>query len=96
MELYEETKNNYCPAYTHLCIYGLLELGCVYCANIYTIRSKNELCYIDKSLQCCKCGRVSLIPIVPNSLLVKNYYNNRERMNVIQELKKDIYPQSRL
>lgn len=96
MDLYQETKNNYCDADTHLCIYGLLELGCIYCAQIYTIRSKNDLYYIGKSLQCNKCGRVSLIPIVPNSLLVKKYYNNRERMNVIQELKKDIYPQSRL
>lgn len=96
MDLYEETKNNYCPAYTHLCIYGLLELGCVYCANIYTIRSKNDLYYIGKSLQCNKCGRVSLIPIVPNSVLVKKYYTNGERMNVIRDLNVNMYPSSRL
>jgi hypothetical protein len=96
MELYNETKNNYIGANIHLVSFGLLELGCIYCVCIYSVNSKNELYYTKKTLKCMKCGRESIIPIIPNSLLVKKFYTNKERLDAIQCLKSDLYPSSNL
>jgi hypothetical protein len=96
MELYNEIKNNYNDASTHLELVGLLDLGCIYCLCIYSVKCKNELYYTKKSLKCVNCGRESIIPIIPNSLLVKKFYTNKERLDAIQHLKSDMYPSSKL
>lgn len=96
MELYDETKNNYNGAITHLNVFGLLELGCIYCIHIYNVERKMDLYYNNNSIQCGKCGRRCVIPIIPNSLLVKKYYNNNDRLNVMRDLNTNIYPLSKL
>lgn len=95
MELYNEMKNNYIPAYQHMYVYGLLEIGCVYCVSVYDVSKIQELYHDKQTLICKTCGRQNVIPIISSSILVQDY-TQQQRMTVLHSMNKDLFPNSKL
>lgn len=87
LEYIKEATNNYNIAIANLNKFGIVNLGCIYCKEIYCIE-KNINKFIsnyNNTIVCNCCNVDAVIPIVPESKLFDNIITYEGQIKKIQE-----------
>lgn len=87
LEYIQESTNNYNIAITNLNKFGMVNLGCIYCKEIYCIEENiHKFITNNNNTIVCNCCNVdAVIPIVPESKLFKHIITYEEQIKKLQE-----------